>query len=33
MFENACQLAKTIPSYTLDVSLTGEFWKPLEELL
>lgn len=33
LFDNTCALANAIPSYELEVSLTGEFWKELEQLL
>lgn len=33
IFNNACELAKTIPAYILEVSLHGEFWKEIERVL
>jgi SynChlorMet cassette protein ScmC len=33
MFDNVCALAKALPAYKMDVSLTGEFWLLLEQLL
>ncbi len=33
LFDNACTLAKAVPSYILRVSLTGEFWKLVEEVV
>ena len=33
LFDNACELAKTIPVFTLRVSLTGQFWKEIEKVL
>jgi len=33
LFENACELAKVIPSFKLRVSLTGRFWEKIEEVL
>ena len=33
LFDNACTLAKEVPSYILRVSLTGEFWKLIEEVV
>jgi SynChlorMet cassette protein ScmC len=32
-FTNACALAKAVPAYTLELSLTGEFWKEMERVL
>jgi len=32
-FENACQMAKTIPSFLLKASLTGHFWEKMEEAI
>ena len=31
LFENACELAKEIPAYTLRVSLEGNFWEEMEK--
>lgn len=33
LFDNACALAKAVPAYILRVSLTGEFWKLVEEVV
>ncbi|MCX5834370.1 MAG: SynChlorMet cassette protein ScmC [Deltaproteobacteria bacterium] len=33
VFENACELAKTIPAYRLKASLDGRFWEKMEEVL
>ena len=33
LFDNACNLAREVPSYILRVSLTGEFWKLIEEVM
>lgn len=33
IFENACQLAKAIPAYTLRINLTGRFWEVMQEVL
>lgn len=33
IFDNACALAKAVPSYTLKISLTGRFWEKIEALL
>jgi SynChlorMet cassette protein ScmC len=33
LFENACDLAKEIPAYKLEVSLEGNFWEEMEEVL
>lgn len=33
LFENACQLAKTVPAFKLRVSLRGRFWKKMESVL
>ena len=33
LFENACQLALSVPSFLLRVSLTGHFWEKMEEVL
>jgi SynChlorMet cassette protein ScmC len=33
IFNSACELAKTIPAYTLHTSLTGKFWEKIEEVL
>jgi SynChlorMet cassette protein ScmC len=33
VFENSCQLAKTIPTYILRASLTGRFWEEMEKVL
>jgi SynChlorMet cassette protein ScmC len=33
LFENACRLAKVVPSYLLRVSLKGRFWEKIEAVL
>jgi SynChlorMet cassette protein ScmC len=33
IFDNVCALAKSIPCYQLDLSLTGEFWREIERVL
>jgi len=33
LFENACELAKTVPAFKLRVSLRGRFWEKIEEVL
>lgn len=33
LFDNACKLAKSVPSYTLKVSLTGKFWEEMEKVI
>jgi len=33
IFENACDLVREVPSYTLRTNLTGRFWKKIEEAL
>jgi len=33
LFDNACQLAKAVPSFTLHVSLSGRFWEEMEKVL
>ena len=33
IFENACDLVREIPSYTLRTNLTGRFWEKIEEVL
>jgi SynChlorMet cassette protein ScmC len=33
LFNNACQLAKTIPAFSLRVSLNGRFWEKMEKVL
>ena len=33
LFDNACNLVREVPSYILRVSLTGEFWKLIEEVV
>jgi len=33
LFQNACQLAKAVPTFTLSVSLSGRFWKEIEKAL
>ena len=33
LFENACELARTIPSFKLRVSLKGRFWEKIESVL
>jgi hypothetical protein len=32
-FQNACELAKTIPAFSLRVSLGGRFWEEMERVL
>jgi SynChlorMet cassette protein ScmC len=32
-YDNAASLAMVVPSYLLHVSLTGRFWKKIEEVL
>ena len=32
-FNNLCDMAKTIPSYTLHVTLDGSFWEAIEQVL
>jgi len=32
LMDNACQLVKAIPSYHLEVSLNGHFWKEIEQI-
>ena len=32
-FNNLCALAKVVPSHTLHISLTGTFWKEIEQVL
>jgi SynChlorMet cassette protein ScmC len=33
LFDNSCELAKKLPTFRLQVSLTGEFWKEIENVL
>jgi SynChlorMet cassette protein ScmC len=33
VFNNACEMAKTIPAYILRVSLSGRFWEEIEKVL
>lgn len=33
LFENACELAKTVPAFKLGVSLRGRFWEKMESVL
>jgi SynChlorMet cassette protein ScmC len=33
LFENACELAKTVPAFKLRVSLNGRFWEKIESVL
>ncbi|NPV63166.1 MAG: SynChlorMet cassette protein ScmC [Methanotrichaceae archaeon] len=33
LFDNACQIAKSVPAFRLHVSLTGDFWSHIEEAL
>ncbi|MGD8686841.1 MAG: SynChlorMet cassette protein ScmC [Syntrophobacterales bacterium] len=33
LFENACELAKTVPAFKLQVSLRGRFWEKMESVL
>lgn len=33
LFENACELAKTVPAFKLRVSLKGRFWEKIESVL
>jgi len=33
LFENACELAKTVPTFKLRVSLQGQFWEKMESVL
>jgi SynChlorMet cassette protein ScmC len=33
LFNNVCSLAKAVPSYTLQATLEGEFWKEIERVL
>jgi len=32
-FDNACSLARVIPAYILNLSLTGDFWYKIEQVL
>lgn len=32
LFQNACDTARVVPSYTLNVTKTGRFWELLEEM-
>jgi SynChlorMet cassette protein ScmC len=33
LFDNACQLARSIPAFVLHVSLHGAFWEEMEKAL
>ena len=33
IFDNACELAKTVPAFVLRTSLTGRFWEEMEKVL
>ena len=33
LFNNSCELAKSIPAFILRVSLSGQFWKEIEKVL
>jgi SynChlorMet cassette protein ScmC len=33
IFENACDIAKNIPSFILDATLTGKFWEVIDKAL
>jgi SynChlorMet cassette protein ScmC len=33
LFNNACELAKTVPAYILRVSLEGRFWEEMEKVI
>ncbi len=33
LFENACDLAKTLPAFNLRLNLTGNFWEEIEQVL
>ena len=33
LFDNSCQLAKTVPVFKLRFSLTGQFWEEIEDVL
>lgn len=33
LFENACELARSVPAYKLRVSLKGRFWEEMEKVL
>ncbi|MFA4858099.1 MAG: SynChlorMet cassette protein ScmC [Candidatus Margulisiibacteriota bacterium] len=33
LFENACQAAKTLPSYILEAHKNGQFWKEIDKIL
>ena len=33
LFENACEVARSIPAFKLRVSLTGRFWEEIEKVL
>jgi SynChlorMet cassette protein ScmC len=33
LFDNACKMAKKVPSYLLSVSLTGSFWEKMEQVV
>ena len=33
LFENACAIARTVPSYLLRASLTGQFWTEIEKAM
>ena len=32
-FENACALARSVPSFVLDVGATGRFWEKINAVL
>lgn len=33
LFDNACEIARKVPAYTLRLNLSGRFWEPIERLL
>lgn len=33
IFENACDIAKTIPAFILEATLKGRFWEPIDGAL
>jgi SynChlorMet cassette protein ScmC len=33
IFDNSCRIGRTVPSFLLRVSPSGEFWKPMEQAL
>jgi len=33
LFDNACELVREVPSYTLRTNLTGRFWEKIEKVL